>query len=161
DAAARFADEEGTGGDVPGLYAGFEVGVQAAAGDIGEIQGGGAGAADVFGVAEQLADAFELRAGAGALARGEAGADQGAGQAAAVVAGAVERVDDPGVAAGAAIALHGAAFLAEDGVVGVGAAQFLDDLGFGQAVDFAGVVVAVLFDDVEGVEPVHVPHQDV
>src|SRR3546814_3094524 len=53
--------------------------------------------------------------------------DAPVGEAAQVVAGAVERIDDPGMAAGAAVALLRAAFLAEDGVVGVGPAQLLDD----------------------------------
>src|SRR5690606_30034033 len=60
-----------------------------------------------------------------------------------VVAGAVERVDHPGVPAGAAVALLRAAFLAEDGIVGVRPAQFLDDRLFGQAIDLAGVVQTV------------------
>src|SRR5690606_38535701 len=78
-----------------------------------------------------------------------------------VVAGAVERVDHPGVAAGAAVALLRAAFLAEDGVVGIGPAQLLDDRLLGQAVDLAGVVHAALLGHVQRVEPVHVAHQDV
>src|SRR3546814_378164 len=49
--------------------------------------------------------------------------DAPVGEAAQVVAGAVERIDDPGMAAGAAVALLRAAFLAEDGVVGVGPAR--------------------------------------
>jgi hypothetical protein len=88
--------------------------------------------------------------------------DQGDGyaemrEAVQVVAGAVERVDDPGEAAGTL----GAAFLAEDGVIGRGPTQFLDDDRFGLAVDFAGVVQPVLFHDVERVELVHVAQQDV
>jgi hypothetical protein len=78
-----------------------------------------------------------------------------------VVAGAVERVDDPGVAAGATVALLRAAFLAEHAVFGIGTAQFLDDLRLGQAVDLAGVVHPPLFHHVQRVQLVHVAQQDV
>src|SRR3546814_3222771 len=78
-----------------------------------------------------------------------------------VGAGAVERIDDPGMAAGAAVALLRAAFLAEDGVVGVGPAQLLDDRFLGEAVDLAGVVHALLLDHVQRIELVHVAQQDV
>src|SRR5690606_828399 len=82
------------------------------------------------------------------------------GEAAQVVAGAVQRVDDPGVTTGAAALLR-AASLAEHGVLGVGAAQLLDNRLLGQAVDLAGVVHALLLDHVQGVEAVHVAQQDV
>ncbi|GAB2795413.1 hypothetical protein GCM10027021_17500 [Dyella kyungheensis] len=44
---------------------------------------------------------------------------------------------------------------------GVGALEFLDDLGFGQAVDFRGEVHALLLDDVESVDAIHVTQDDV
>src|SRR3546814_7575528 len=65
------------------------------------------------------------------------------------------------MAAGAAVALLRAAFLAEDGVVGVGPAQLLDDRFLGEAVDLAGVVHAFLLDHVQRIELVHVAQQDV
>src|SRR5690606_15274210 len=76
-----------------------------------------------------------------------------------VIAGAVERVDYPGAAARTAATFLRAAFLAQDGVLGVGPAQFLDDRFLGQPVDFAGVVHPLLLDDVQRVELVHVPQQ--
>ena len=82
-------------------------------------------------------------------------------KAAQIVAGAVERIDDVGMAAGAAIALLCAAFLAEDGVIGVGAAQFLDDRFLGEAVDLARIVHAVLLDHVQRIQAMHVAQQDV
>src|SRR5690606_27005388 len=171
-------------------------------------------AADVLGVAQKFAHAFQLRAGADPLARREAGhqhrareflalADpdapvvEGGAAAAAggeqfvaqrvehdavlwlavlhqrdrdapvrpavqVVAGAVERVDDPGRLRRQrrAAPLLRTAFLAEARVFRVGPAQFLDHRLLGEAVDLAGVVHAVLLDDVERVELVHVPKQD-
>ncbi|EEF93739.1 hypothetical protein CATMIT_01627, partial [Catenibacterium mitsuokai DSM 15897] len=178
-----FAHHQRAGGDVPRLQAGFEVGVGAAAGDVGQVERGRAGAAHVFGVEQQVVQALEVGAGAGAFARREAGDQHRAVQVLAVgdahalfvelhaaaaaggeqvvaqriedhavgrlavfaqrdrhaemrdavqvVAGAVERVDHPGVARLA----ERAVLFAEDGVVGRGAAEFLDDLGFGQAVD--------------------------
>src|SRR3546814_20167090 len=77
-----------------------------------------------------------------------------------VVAGAVERIDDPGMAAGPAVALLRAAFLGEDGVVGVGPAQLLDDRFLGAAVDLAGVVHALLLDHVPPTPLLPVEHQD-
>ena len=64
------------------------------------------------------------------------------------VGGAVERVDDPDdfVVAG------GAAFLGEDGVVGVQPADGLDDVGFGGLVDLGDEVVAALALDLDGFE---------
>ena len=65
------------------------------------------------------------------------------------VGGAVQRVDDPdGVAAAA-----GAALLGEEGVVGVGRADVLDDRALGGAVDLGDEVVAALGGDVQAVEP--------
>src|SRR3546814_16813796 len=87
--------------------------------------------------------------------------DAPVGEAAQVVAGAVERIDDPGMAAGAAVALLRAAFLAEDGVVGVGPAQLLDDRFLGEAVDLAGVVHAPLLDHVPRIALVPVAPHDV
>src|SRR5690606_15754103 len=211
DAAAGFAHQQHARGDVPRLQAGFEVGVGAAAGHVGQVQRGRTGAADVLGVAQQLAHALELGAGAHAFARREAGDEHRPGKVLAfgdadaalverraaaaaggeqlvaerieddavdrlaildqrdryapmrpavqVIAGAVERVDYPGAAARTAATLLRAAFLAQDGVLGVGPAQFLDDRFLGQPVDFAGVVHPLLLDDVQRVELVHVPQQ--
>src|SRR5690606_8394680 len=119
--------------------------------------GAGAARGDEQFVAQRVEDHAVQRL--GAFAQGDR--DAPVRNAVQVVAGAVERVDHPGVAAGAAVALLRAAFLAEDGVVGIGAPQFLDDRFFGQAVDLAGVVHAPLLDHVQRVEPVHVAHQDV
>ena len=78
-----------------------------------------------------------------------------------VIAGAVERIDHPGEAAAVADAFLLAAFLAQNGVVGIGALELLDDLRFGQAVNLAGIVEAVFLDDIDRVEAVHMPQQHV
>ena len=78
-------------------------------------------------------------------------------EAAQEIAGAVERVDHEGVARLADLA----AFLAEEGVVGEGALEFLYDLGLGEAVDFAGVILPRLFDHVEAVEAADMAQDDV
>src|SRR5690606_5561044 len=74
------AHHEHAGGDVPGLHAGLEVAVQAPGGHVGQVQGGGTGAAHVLRYGQHLAQAVELGGGAAALARVEAGGDAGAGQ---------------------------------------------------------------------------------
>src|SRR3546814_12811720 len=66
--------------------------------------------------------------------------DAPVGKAAQVVAGAVERIDDPAMAAGPAVALLRAAFLREDRVAGVGPAQLLDALLLDAAVHLPGYV---------------------
>src|SRR6185312_15209975 len=74
------------------------------------------------------------------------------GDATQVVVGAVQRVDHPGQRT-----LAGrAAFLGEDGVVGVGAAQFLDDFRLGQLVDLGDEIQLLLLDHVQAVDAVHV-----
>ena len=50
--AAGLAHQQGAGGDVPGLDADLEVGVQAPGRDPGEVEAGGAGAAEVLDLAE-------------------------------------------------------------------------------------------------------------
>src|SRR3546814_1661335 len=67
DPAAGFAHHQDAGGDVPGLHPGFEVGVAAPTGDVGQVQRGRAGAADVLGSGQQVADALELGPGTLAL----------------------------------------------------------------------------------------------
>ena len=78
-------------------------------------------------------------------------------KAAQVVVRAVERIDDPDLVGFSGLA----GFLAEDGVVGIGATQLLDDLGFGQLVDLADVVVARFFLDVEPFHAIDVAQDDV
>src|SRR3546814_8976274 len=76
DPAAGFAHHQDAGGDVPGLHPGFEVGVAAPAGDVGQVQRGRARAADVLGGGQQVADALELGSGTLALARRETGEER-------------------------------------------------------------------------------------
>ena len=54
-----------------------------------------------------------------------------------------------------------AAFLGEEGVVGVQAPDGLDDVGLGGAVDLGDVVVATLAVDLDGIEARHGAHDDV
>jgi hypothetical protein len=44
---------------------------------------------------------------------------------------------------------------------GIGAAQFLDDLGLGQTVDLGRKVHALLFNDVEALDAIHVTQDHV
>jgi hypothetical protein len=77
------------------------------------------------------------------------------GKTAQEVGRAVERIDDEGLPALA----HRAGFLGEDGDVGIGPAQLADDLGLGERIHFAGVVLAVLLEDVKAVELAHVAQE--
>jgi hypothetical protein len=72
------------------------------------------------------------------------------------VGGAVERIDDPERVVLAARA----AFLREDGVLGVVPADDVDDLPLGGPVDLADVVVAALRRDGERLEPIEAADDD-
>src|SRR5215218_6770700 len=61
DTAARLGDHQDAGCDVPGGDADLEVAVVAAAGDVGEVEGGGAGAADVVGAEHDVGNEPEVR----------------------------------------------------------------------------------------------------
>ncbi len=64
------------------------------------------------------------------------------------IGGAVERIDDPDEFAVAAAA----AFLGEEGVLRVAAANGGDDVGLGLAVDVGDEIVAALAVDFQGIE---------
>src|SRR3546814_3780756 len=80
DPAAGFAHHQDAGGDVPGLHPGFEVGVAAPAGDVGQVQRARARAADALDGGQPVAEALELAPGTLALARRETGDHDRAGQ---------------------------------------------------------------------------------
>src|SRR5690606_38764240 len=65
------------------------------------------------------------------------------------IGGAIKRIDDPAVF-GAGIASQ-SALLAEEGVVGIGLFQVVDDFAFCIAVDFGDVVVGMLLVDHQGI----------
>ncbi|MNQ85683.1 hypothetical protein D3C85_1008550 [compost metagenome] len=107
--AAGFLDQQGPCGHVPLGQAEFPEGIEATGRDIGEVQAGGAGAADAGGLAHQAAEHAQVVVEVVQLgvAEGEAGAEQGAFQALAradAQAATVER--------GAAAAAGGEFFLA-------------------------------------------------
>ena len=77
--------------------------------------------------------------------------------AAQVIVRAVQRVDDPGHRSLA----KRTAFFGEDRVVGIGTPQLLDDLRFGELVDFGNEIQMLLFDDMQAVNAVHVAQDDV
>ena len=53
DAASCFDDEQRAGGDIPGIEPDFPESVEAARGDIGEVESAGAGAADAGALRDQ------------------------------------------------------------------------------------------------------------
>lgn len=135
DGTARFGDEEDTGGAVPWFEFKFPVAIETAGGDVGEVEGGGAGAAEPLGTEEEGGGLGDVIAGAGvtvvgvasgeeAVAEGGGGADvelaAGAGvveMSAAVVGGGVtfichRIVDDGDEGLGVVVEGHG------DGEVG-------------------------------------------
>lgn len=71
-AAAGFVDEEDAGGLVPGVEAEFPEGVKAPGGDVGEVEGGGASAADTVGEHGHLVEEVDIDV-LVAACRGEAG----------------------------------------------------------------------------------------
>ncbi len=79
DFAAGLFDHEHTGGDIPAVEAKFPEGFEAASGDAGEIEGGGAVTADSVGTESEIPIVMNIRAGH-ALVRGEAGAQQARGK---------------------------------------------------------------------------------
>jgi len=111
-------------------------------------------------LAHRVVDDAVLHAAAHAAADGHAEVREAVQE----VGGAVERVDDPldGVA-GAALARTGdrAALLAEEGVVGIGAADGGDDVRLGHLVDLADEVVAALARHLERVEAVEAADDEV
>jgi hypothetical protein len=76
DFATGFFDEEFTGGHVPGAELEFPEAIEAAAGDVGQIDGGGAGAADAVGDHGELVVEVDVDIEVAALG-GEAGAEEG------------------------------------------------------------------------------------
>ena len=78
DFATGFFDEEDSGGGVPGLEAEFPETVEAAGGDAGEIERGGAIATDAVRALGEVAIVLEIGAGF-AVAHGEAGAEKAGG----------------------------------------------------------------------------------
>ena len=78
DFAAGFFDEQDAGGGVPGFQAKFPEAVETADGDAGEIERGGAIAADSVRALGEVAVVLEIGAGF-AVANGEAGAEQARG----------------------------------------------------------------------------------
>ena len=79
DLASSLFDHEHTGGDIPAVEAKFPEGFKAACGDAGEIEGGGAVAADSVGTQGEIPVVMNIRAGQ-ALVRGEASAEQAGGK---------------------------------------------------------------------------------
>jgi hypothetical protein len=75
--AAGLADQEGAGGDVPGLEVILPVGVEAARGEVGEVEGGRAGAADAADLGDDAVELEEVVGRAGGAGVGEAGGDEG------------------------------------------------------------------------------------
>src|SRR5579875_602548 len=76
DAAAGLGDDQLAGGGVPGLEVEFPEALEAAAGGVAEIEGGGAEAAHAVGAEAEVL--IEVNVGVGmALLRGEAGGEQG------------------------------------------------------------------------------------
>ena len=57
-------------------------------------------------------------------------------------------------------AMRFAVLFAEDAVIGVGLVQHVDDRVFGVAIDVGDEIVALLFDDVQRVDPVHRANDD-
>lgn len=78
DFAAGLFDEQDAGGGVPGLQAKFPEAVEAAGGDAGEIERGGAIAADSVRALSEFAVVLKIGAGF-AVAHGETGAEEAGG----------------------------------------------------------------------------------
>ena len=73
DFAARFFDEYDARGDVPAFQAKFPEAIEAARGDAGEVEGGGAIAADTVGAEREIVVVVNVGAGL-AFVNGKAGA---------------------------------------------------------------------------------------
>ena len=129
--AAGFVDEEGAGGDVPGLEVILPVGVEAASGEVGEVEGGGAGAADAADLGDDAIELGEVVGRGGRAGVGEAGGDEGEAECAG--GGDVELLGLAEAGAGAWGVEEGAA--AAEGVEGFVSCGVVDD-----AEEGAGVV---------------------
>ncbi len=73
DFATRFFDEYDAGGDVPAFQAKFPEAIEGACGDTGEVEGGGAIAADTVGAEREIVVVVNVGAGL-AFVNGKAGA---------------------------------------------------------------------------------------
>ena len=80
DQAARFGDQQASGGDVPGLEGGFKEAVVAPGSGVGQVQCGGAGAAQAGGLLHHVAHDGHVGIEVFETGVGEAGADQAIGQ---------------------------------------------------------------------------------
>ena len=117
--AAGLADEEGAGGDVPGLEVILPVGVEAAGGEAGEVEGGGAGSADAADLGDDAVELEEVVGGGGRAGVGEAGGDEGEAEGAG--GGDVELFGFAEAGAGAGAVEEGAVVaLGEEGLVAGG-----------------------------------------
>ncbi len=72
----------------------------------------------------------------------------------------IQGIHDPAFPAPSLSRVQQAAFLRQDGVIGVGEADHLDDGGFGRPVDLAHEIVGCLFFNPDTVEPVGLAADD-
>src|SRR4051812_13430019 len=76
DDTAGLGDDERAGGDVPRLELQLPEAVEAPGGDVAEVEGGGAGAADALRAARHAAEIFQIVVGVLAVVVGKAGREQ-------------------------------------------------------------------------------------